>query len=70
MKQMHVYSHVTKLARLTPQRFYQHTAPECLQEQGDHLVREIIRGDTAQMALNIAKWENEKSKADDFYKNN
>jgi hypothetical protein len=54
---MHVFSHVAKLARLTPHRFRKHTVPEHLQEQGDSLVREIIRRDTAQIALNIAKWE-------------
>ena len=57
MKRMHVYSHVAKLARLTPLRFYQHTLPGLLQEQGDSLVREIIKRDTRQMALNIAQWE-------------
>ena len=59
MKRTQVYSHIAEMARLTPERFYQHTVPELLQEQGDRLVREIIRGDTAQMALNIAKWEDE-----------
>jgi len=59
VKQMHVYSHVAKLARLTPERFYQHTVLELLQEQGDRVVREIIRRDTAQIALNIAQWEDE-----------
>jgi len=59
MKRRHVYSHVAKLARLTPERFYQHTLPELFQEQGDCLVRAIIREDTAQMALDIAKWEDE-----------
>ena len=57
MKQMHVYSHVAKLARLTPHRFYKHTVPEHLQEQGDQLVRAIIKRDTRQMAFEIAKWE-------------
>jgi hypothetical protein len=59
MKQMHVYSHVAKLAQLTPERFYQHTVPEHLQEQGDRVVREIIKRDTRQMALDIAKWEDQ-----------
>jgi len=57
MKRRQVYSHVTKLARLTPERFYQHTVPELLQEQGDCVVREIIKQNTRQVALNIAKWE-------------
>jgi len=57
VKRQHVYSHVSEMARLTPQRFYQHTVPELLQEQGDRVVREIIRRDTAQIALNVAKWE-------------
>jgi len=61
MKRMHVYSHVAKLARLTPHRFYKHTLPELLQEQGDQLVRAIIKRDTGQMALNIAKWEDEQT---------
>lgn len=59
MKQMLVLSEVVKLSRLTPERFYQHTQPELLKEQGDCVVREIIKRDTRQMALNIAKWEEE-----------
>ena len=61
MKRMHVFSHVAKLARLTPHRFYKHTMPEHLQEQGDQLVREIIKRDTGQMALDIAEWEDKQT---------
>ena len=61
---MHVYSQVTQLIKLTPLRFYQHTLPGLLQEQGDQLVREIIKRDTRQMAINIAKWEDEKNMID------
>lgn len=57
MKQMHIYSQVTHMIKLTPHRFYKHTLPELLQEQGDGVVRQIIRRDTRQIALNIAKWE-------------
>jgi hypothetical protein len=57
VKRMHMYSQVTHMIKLTPHRFYKHTVPEHVQEQGDRLVREIIKRDTRQMALDIAKWE-------------
>ena len=58
---MHVYSYVTNMIKLTPQRFFSNILPEELQEQGDQLVREIIKRETRQMAINIAKWEDEKT---------